>query len=121
MLKKLVLLFGLMLTLAGCDYLPFGYTPIGEIVSSPGRFEGEPVKVRGEVVAVTKVPLIELKSYTLRDETGEILVLTDENLPTLNKTIAVKAQVKTMAIIDEQSFGLRLEEIERLPAYGLGG
>ncbi len=98
----------------------FGYTPIGEIVSSPGRFDGREIKVRGEVTQITKLPLIELKSYTLRDDSGEILVLTEETLPPLHEGAAIRAQVKTMAIIDGQSFGLRLIEIERLPVFTLG-
>lgn len=120
MRKKAILLFGLLLLLAGCDYLPLGYTPIGEILESPGSFEGESIKVRGEVVEITKIPLIKSKSYLLRDDSGTILVVTEGSLPALNKTVAVKAQVKTMAIIDDQSFGLRLVEIERLPAYSFG-
>jgi len=119
--KYLLLLFALLLTLSGCDNLPFGYTPLGEIARTPGRFEGKPVKVRGEVVSITKIPLVEFKSYTLRDETGEILVLTEGDLPPLEETVAIKAQVKTMAIFDDQSFGLRLVEIEQLHAFGSGG
>jgi hypothetical protein len=111
----------LLLLLAGCDYLPFGFTPIGEIVQSPGSFEGKTLKVKGEVTEVTKIPLLALKSYTLRDDSGEILVLTEGALPALNKQTAIKAQVKTMAIINEQSFGLRLIEVEKLPTFGFGG
>lgn len=121
MRKCSILLFALLLLLCGCDYLPFGYTPIGEIAENPGRFEGKPVKVRGEVTEITKVPLIEAKSYSLRDDTGEILVRTEGSLPALHETIVVKVQVKTTAIIDGQSFGLRLIEIEKLPAYSFGG
>jgi len=113
MRKTLLLLFALLLPLSGCNHLPSGYTPIGEIVRSPGRFEAEPVKVRGEVVTISKIPLIDFKSYVLRDETGEILVLTEGDLPPLEETITIKAQVKTMAIFDDQSFGLRLVELER--------
>jgi hypothetical protein len=118
--RRFIPLFTLLLSLAGCDYLPFGYTPIGEILESPGRFEGEPVRVRGEVVEITKIPFIEAKTYVLRDDSGSILVVTEGSLPALNKTVALKAEVKTMAIVDKQSFGLRLVEIERLPAFGLG-
>lgn len=114
----LIFSFWLLLLLAGCDYLPFGFTPIGEIVQSPGSFEGKTIKVKGEVLEVTKIPLIEFKSYTLRDDSGEILVLTEGTLPTLNKKAAIKAQVKTMAIINEQSIGLRLIEVEKLPTFG---
>jgi hypothetical protein len=111
----------LLLLLAGCDYLPFGFTPIGEIVQNPGSFEGKTLKVKGEVTEDTKIPLLALKSYILRDDSGEILVLTEGTLPALNKQAAIKAQVKTMAIINEQSFGLRLIEVEKLPTFGFGG
>jgi predicted glycosyl hydrolase (DUF1957 family) len=47
--------------------------------------------------------------------------LTEGTLPALNKQAAIKAQVKTMAIINEQSFGLRLIEVEKLPTFGFGG
>jgi hypothetical protein len=115
--RSIIFCFGLLLILSGCDYLPFGYTPIGEILQSPGSFEGKTIKVRGEVTGITKIPLFEFKSYTLRDDSGEILVLTEGTLPTLHKRTAVKAQVKTMAIVDEQIFGLRLIEIKKLPTY----
>ena len=58
MKKSLFLLFALLLPLSGCNHLPSDGTPIGEIVRSPGRFEAEPVKVRGEVVTISKIPLI---------------------------------------------------------------
>ncbi|MEZ4601236.1 MAG: hypothetical protein R2940_15710 [Syntrophotaleaceae bacterium] len=110
--------FSLLFLLAGCDYLPFGFTPIGEIVRNPGSFEGKTIKVRGEVTDVTQIPFLELKGYVLRDDSGEILVFTMETLPPLHEKTAIKAQVKTMAIINQQSFGLRLVEIERLPTFG---
>lgn len=115
MKRKYFLLFGLLLFLSACDYLPFGYTPIGEVLENPGRFEDRPVRVRGEVVEITKLPFVKARTYLLRDDTGTILVVTEGSLPPLHETIAVKAEVKTMAIIDDQSFGLRLVEIKKLP------
>lgn len=117
----LIFSFWFLFFLSGCDYLPFGFTPIGEIVQSPGSFEGKTIKVKGEATEVTKIPLFEFKSYTLRDDSGEILVLTEGTLPALNKKTAIKAQVKTMAIINDQSIGLRLIEVEKLPTFGFGG
>ena len=35
--------------LAGCDYLPFGYTPIKDIVAAPANFDGKEVKLKGKV------------------------------------------------------------------------
>jgi hypothetical protein len=109
--KITVLLFPL-LALNGCDSLPFGYTPIGDIVSDPGRFEEQIVKVRGEVTETTKIPLLEIKSYTLRDDSGEIVVYALEALPPLNRKAIVKARVKTVAIVDGKGIGLRLVQVE---------
>jgi hypothetical protein len=105
----------IFLTVAGCDYLPFGYTPIGDINQNPGRYEGREVRVRGEVTSISKLPFLELKSYTMMDDSGEITVLTEGALPAMGDTVAIKADVKTTAIIDRESFGLRLEEIKKLP------
>lgn len=117
-----VFLFSLCISLllAGCDYLPVGFTPIGDIVQNPGSFEGKTIKVRGEVIEVVKLPMFEYKSYVLHDDSGEILVMTAGSLPPLHKKLAIKAQVKTMAIINEQSIGLRLVEEKKLPISGFG-
>ena len=113
--------FCIFLLLAGCDYLPVGFTPIGDIVKNPGSFEAKTIKVKGEVTEVLKLPMLEYKSYVLRDDSGEILVMTAESLPPLHEKLAIKAQVKTMAIINDQSIGLRLIEVKKLPLPGFGG
>jgi len=112
MVKHLCLLFCFALSLAGCDGLPFGCTPIGEIIGDPGQFDGQTVKVCGEVTEETKLPFLQLKSFTLRDSSGEILVQTTGVLPPLHEETTVRAEVKTVAIIDGKSFGLRLVEVE---------
>jgi hypothetical protein len=119
--RRILAVVACLMLLTGCDYLPFHYTPIGDILKNPGRFEGEPVKVRGKVTEVTKLPFLEVKTYTLDDGSGKILVLTDGQLPAMDETVAIKAQVLTMAIIDNQGIGLRLKETKRLPTYGMGG
>lgn len=103
------------LTLAGCDYLPFGYTPVRDIVAAPANFEGKEVKLRGTVRDVTKLPVLNVKTYTLRDDTAEITVATEGNLPAVNDRISLKGIVKSALIIGGQSLGLRVEETKRLP------
>jgi hypothetical protein len=115
--RQLIIIIGILFLIAGCDYMPFGYTPIGEINRSPGRFEGKEIRVRGTVTNLNKLPFLEIKIYTLRDETGEITVFTESTLPAMGETIGVKVAVKTTAIVGEQSYGLRLEEIKKLPAF----
>jgi hypothetical protein len=102
------------LALSGCDYLPFGYTPIKEITAAPANFEGKEVKLKGRVKGVTKLPILELKSYTLEDDTGQIEVIASGELPAADVNVALKGTVKSAVIIGGKSIGLRVEETERL-------
>ncbi|MDP2241177.1 MAG: hypothetical protein Q8K18_13580 [Burkholderiales bacterium] len=104
-----------VLALAGCDYLPFGYTPVRDIVAAPANFEGKEVKLRGTVRDVTKLPMLNVKTYTLLDDAAEITVATEGNLPAVNDRIALKGTVKSVMILGGQSLGLRVEETKRLP------
>lgn len=99
--------------LAGCSALPFGYTRIGDILATPAQFEGKEVKVKGKVTGALQVPVVEFRSYTLSDETGEIAVLTKDNVPAPQQEVAVSGIVRSLAIIGGQSLGLRLEETKR--------
>ena len=100
------------LALAGCDYLPFGYTPIEEITAAPASFEGKEVKVKG--TAGDLLQLGGLKAFNLKDGTGEIIVLAAGTLPAAKSQVALKGTVKSAVIIGGVSVGLRIEEIKRL-------
>ena len=103
-----------LLTLAACDYLPIGYTAIADISSQPVAFEGKEIKIRGEVVEVTKIPLLDIRAYRLRDASGEITVVTQAPLPARGEKIAVKGIVESALIVAGQSFGMSLRESKRL-------
>jgi len=100
--------------LAGCEYLPFGYTPIGDIVANPAAYEGREVKVKGRVQDVTKVPFMETKFYTLAADGYQIPVLTDRTLPMVDSEVVVIGEVENIAIINNQSIGLHIREIKRV-------
>ena len=101
------------LLLAGCDRLPFGFTDVNEIVKAPAKFEGREVKLKGHV-RIT-MWLAKFKSYTVRDATGEITVVTQGVLPDRGSEVVVKGIVKS-AVIVSGSFvlGLRVEETKRI-------
>ena len=101
--------------LAGCDYLPFGFTKIGEITAKAPQFEGREVKVRGKVSDVSKIPLLNIKSYALQDDTGTITVITTGTLPVMGQKMGLRGVVESMLIVGGQSYGLTLKEIARLP------
>ncbi|HKA41527.1 MAG TPA: hypothetical protein VKF40_06025 [Burkholderiales bacterium] len=97
---------------SGCDYLPFGYTSIGEIAAAPGQFEGKEVKLKGRVKSVVK--LLGVKAFSLQDETGDIIVVTDGQLPAESSDVAVKGIVRSAVIIGGTSLGLKVDETKRL-------
>lgn len=99
-----------LLLLSGCDYLPFGQTPIKDIVAAPTEFEGKEVRIRGKVKDVTKVPLIDLSMYVVDDGSGEVTVIAHDTLPAVNDTVNVRGVVESAAILGGQSIGLRIKE-----------
>ena len=114
-MKKLlpgVVLAGLLL-LSGCDYLPFGQTPLKEIVAAPAQFEGKEVRIRGKVKDVVKIPLIDLSMYVMDDGSGELTVIAHDTLPAVNDTVNVRGVVESAAIVGGQSIGLRIKETTR--------
>jgi hypothetical protein len=108
----LALTLAIAMAAAGCDYLPFGYTPIKEITTAPGQFEGKEVKLKGRVKSVVK--LLGVKAYSLDDDTGNITVVTDGQLPAENSDVALRGVVKSAAIIGGSAIGLKVDETKRL-------
>jgi hypothetical protein len=108
----LVLVTAGALVVSGCDYLPFGYTPIRDIVAAPANFEGKEVKLKGQVKGIVRLP--GLRAFTLQDETGQITVVTQGELPAANSDVTLKGSVRSAIIVGGQSLGLRVEETRRL-------
>ena len=104
------LAIAVVLTLAGCDY--FGFTPIKDIAATPAQFEGKEVKIKGR--AVDPVQLLSLRSFTLKDDTGEITVTTNGTLPPAGAEVAVRGTVKSAVIVSGKSIGTRVEETQRI-------
>jgi hypothetical protein len=99
---------------AGCEYSPFGYTPIKEIVANPTVYEGKEVKVKGRVQEVTKIPFIEPKFYTLVADGYSLPVLTDQAIPAVDTEVVVIGRLENIAIIGSQSIGMHIREIKRV-------
>lgn len=110
-------LVAFVVALAGCQYLPFEFTSIGEIVSNPAGFEMREIKIKGMVVDANKVPIIELRVYAIKDETGTIIVTTQGALPPVGKRIAIRGQVENALILAGKGFGMTVREIEKLPVF----
>lgn len=105
------------LPVAGCASIGVGVTSAGDIRRSPALFEGREVTVRGTVNEVTRLPLVELKSYTVLDPSGEIRVTTRGAAPAKGERVIVRGVVTSTAIVGGHSLGLHLSERERSAAY----
>ena len=65
------------------------------------------------VKELTRIPLINMKAYVLKDESGEIAILTDHDLPKSGQELSVKVKVQNLAIINGEPLGTTITEIER--------
>lgn len=101
----------LSIMLSACS--PINATPINEINTSPANFDGKEVMLRGVVKDPTRLPLLNTKSYVLKDDSGEVLILTEADLPKMNEEISVKVKVANIAIINGESLGMTVTEISR--------
>jgi hypothetical protein len=91
-------------------------TPINDIIASPADFDGKEIKLKGVASDITRIPLLYLKSYVLKDNSGEITILTEAELPKSGEEIMIKAKVESFAIIKGESLGMMVMELERYPA-----
>jgi aspartyl/asparaginyl-tRNA synthetase len=84
-----LILVGLAAAVAACSTI-FA-TRIGDILKSPGAYEGKEVTVEGKVTATHN--LLVVKYYQVDDGTGEIAVVTESALPKEDEKVRVKGRV----------------------------
>jgi hypothetical protein len=82
----------LALTACLCSCGLMGSTKIGDIVSKPRDFADKRITVSGEVTEVFS--FIVLRYFVIKDDTGEITVITGKPLPEKGEKIKVTGVVK---------------------------
>ena len=102
---------------AGCAQIGIGVTNVADIRRSPAAYEGKEVVIKGTVRNVTKLPIVELKSYVLADSSGEMTVTTKGVPPAKGDKLIVRGQVASAAIVGGHSFGLHVGERERSSGF----
>jgi hypothetical protein len=111
--SRLVVAGMLVVALSGCDY--FLYTSIKDIVATPLKFEGSEVKIKGTVVGVVQLPLLDTKAYTLQDGDAKIVVVVSQGqLPAVNDIVKLKGTVRSTMIVNDKAVGQRVEETQRI-------
>jgi hypothetical protein len=102
---------------AGCAQIGIGVTNVADIKRSPASYEGKEVVIKGTVRDVTKLPMVELKTYVLADSTGEMTVTTKGTPPANGEKLIVRGEVANAAIVGGHTFGLHLGERERNSSF----
>ena len=94
------------LILSGCSGL-FS-TPIGKILANPRAYAGQTVTVSGEVTQIFSLVII--KYFRVRDETGEITIVTDKPPPKVGTKVKVKGTVQEAFSIGNQQLIVIVEQ-----------
>jgi len=84
------------LTLTSCS------TAIKHLKAKPDRYQGKKVVIRGEVVS--SLDLIDINCFTIKDKSGNILIVTDNLLPLKKDKIRVKGTFEKNYKYKKQSF-----------------
>jgi hypothetical protein len=103
-MRSLILGTALIL-LAGCA----GVTPIGDLLANPSEYNGKSVKVKGEVTK--SIGALVAGIYAVRDNTGELYVVTDKGAPPPEKsTVGVKGIFQSAITVGSKSYAGLKEE-----------
>ena len=86
-------------------------TKIADIRNNPRQYAGKEVTVSGEVTGTFS--LVVIKYFTLRDNTGEITIVTQRPLPKEGERLKVKGTVREAFSIGSESLLVIVEEPER--------
>jgi hypothetical protein len=104
MIKKLVIFFGIVVIVGVAVWIyfsPVASTPIGNILKNPRDYAGKTLIISGQVT--DRMSLLLLKYYRLKDDTGEIIVISKRPLPVVGKKIKVKGRVEeAFSLLDKQ-------------------
>ncbi len=86
-------------------------TKIADIRNNPRHYAGKEVTVSGEVTET--VSLVVVKYFTLRDNTGEITVVTERALPKEGERLKVRGTVREAFSIGSERLLVIVEEPEK--------
>ena len=105
-----------VLLFVGCDLVPFGTRPIGEVRQAAPSLEGKSVKVKGQVVDTNQLPFVGTRFYKIQDNTGALWVTTKDSLPVVGESLVVSGELHNAAVLGGASMGIQIRERSRLKA-----
>jgi hypothetical protein len=92
MVRKIVISVLIVIAIGGGAWYYFNlthHTSIKTVLSNPKAYEGKEVTIEGEVTDRTAF-FTEVKFFRLKDQTGEIIVVTKKTLPEVRSSVRVK-------------------------------
>ena len=98
----LALMAALILTSCG------GYTKIGRITADPSRYRNRTVHVEGQVT--NAFGALSTGGYQLEDDTGKIVVISNQGVPSKGSKVAVSGRVMEGITVMGKTFGTAIQE-----------
>lgn len=89
-----------------------GITFIGKILKDPKVYEGKMITIKGTVTE--RVSFMIMKYFKLKDRTGEIMVITEQPLPSVGAKIAVQGMVHDAFSLGGEQLLVFIEKDERI-------
>ena len=108
---KIILLFSFLILvfLSACDRGYFeSSVPVKKLLENPRDYESKTVYIEGEVSEVFS--LLVVKYFTVRDNTGEIIVITERILPKKGEKLKVKGRIVEAFSIGDKTLTVFKEE-----------
>jgi len=102
---RVIVLAAALLALTACDRIALGADHIGDLLASPAAYQGKNVKVAGVVTNAVQVPFVGTRLYTVRDNTGEIAVVTYGELPAMGEKVVAHGMFSSVATLGVRSVG----------------
>lgn len=91
--------------LGGCA----GTVRIGRLLDDPSQFDGETVRVSGEVTEAFGVPVVG-GAYRVSDGTGTLTVVTEEGAPRRGAQVSVRGIFRSVFLLGTESLSVIQEE-----------
>ncbi len=106
--------FGIILCALFFLAAPLSAISIDKVKSNPQRYNGDSVRLRGEVTLSVTIPFTDLSVYILEDNSGSILVFSAYRKEK-NERISIRAEV--VAYVGSENESNREETIDRMTDY----
>lgn len=104
MIKKRIIFFGIVVIIAVAVWYYFGQvasTPIGNILKNPRDYARKTLTISGQVT--DRMSLLLVKYFRIKDDTGEIIVISERPLPAVGEKVRVKGRVEeAFSLLDKQ-------------------